>query len=58
LIFIETGKDDTAALRQECKTLGYEYTQVDKTIFSALETGDDMNSAYDKIRENLYQCTS
>lgn len=57
-IIIETGQDDTEERRKECELKGQNYIQVDTAIFNLLAMGGSSNSAYNKVRELLYQYTS
>lgn len=57
-ILIETGKEDTEIRRKECEMKGQNYVQVDSSIFNLLTTGGSKNSAYNYVRELLYQYTS
>lgn len=57
-IIIETGQDDTEERRKECERKGQNYIQVDTAIFNLLAMGGSPNSAYNKVRELLYQYTS
>ena len=57
-ILIETGKKDTEIRRKECEAKGQNYAQVDSSIFNLLTIGGSKNSAYNYVRELLYQYTS
>lgn len=57
-ILIEKGKEDTDTKREECEEKGQNYVQVDSSIFNLLTTGGSKNSAYNYVRELLYQYTS
>ena len=57
-ILIEKGKEDTDIKRVECEMKGQNYVQVDSSIFNLLTTGGSKNSAYNYVRELLYQYTS
>ena len=57
-ILIEKGKEDTDIKRKECETKGQNYVQMDSSIFNLLTTGGSKNSAYNYVRELLYQYTS
>ena len=57
-ILIEKGKEDTDIKRKECEAKGQNYVQVDSSIFNLLTTGGSKNSAYNYVRELLYQYTS
>lgn len=57
-IIIETGQEDTDEKRQECENKGQNYIQVDSAIYSMLANGGSSNSAYNRVRELLYEHTS
>ena len=57
-VIIEGGQDDTQERRDECIARGQDFIQVNSTIFSSLTTGGKSNSAFNKIRELLYQYTT
>lgn len=57
-ILIETGTPQTKTDREECERKGQKYVQVDSSIFSLIATGGMKNSAYNRVRELLYQYTS
>ena len=57
-ILIEKGKEDTDTKRKECEAKGQNYAQVDSSIFNLLTIGGSKNSAYNYVRELLYQYTS
>ena len=57
-ILIEKGKEDTDIKRKECEAKGQNYAQVDSSIFNLLTIGGSKNSAYNYVRELLYQYTS
>lgn len=57
-IIIETGTEQTEADRKECERKGQKYVQVNSSIFSLIATGGTKNSAYNRVRELLYQHTS
>lgn len=50
--------DELKAEREECEKKGQNYTQVEDSIYSCLATGGHFNSAYDEVRNLLYQHTS
>ena len=56
-VMIEIGEGAEEA-RNECKARDQKYIQVDSTIYSQLAMGGSSNSAYNKVRELLYQNTS
>ena len=57
-VIIEKGQDDTDEKRHECENKGQKYIQVDTSIFNMITGGGNANSAYNKVRELLYQNTS
>lgn len=58
LIFIETGQSDTETKRAECQARHQNFTQVDSELYSNLAVGGTSNSAYNEIRNMLYQSSS
>ena len=58
LIILEGESKDIAEKRNECEKKGQNYVQVDSSIYSSLAGGGHLNSAYDLVRELLYQYTS
>lgn len=58
LVLIEAGLETTEDLVEECQRQNQNYTQVESYIYQSLATGGNSNSAYDKVRELLYQHTS
>lgn len=58
-VMIEAGKGaETEEKREECRIRNQRYIQVDSAIYSQLAMGGSSNSAYNKVRELLYQNTS
>ena len=58
-VMIENGKGaETEEKREECRVRDQRYIQVDSSIYSQLELGGVSNSAYNRVRELLYQNTS
>ena len=58
-VVIESGKgEETENKRTECEVRNQRYIQVDSAIYSQLAVGGQSNSAYNKVRELLYQNTS
>lgn len=55
---IELGTDTTQTLREECEKKGSVYIQVESDIYNNLDTGGGLNSAYNQVRELLYEYTS
>ena len=58
LIILEAGAENIAEQRQECEDKGQKFTQASNNIISQLITGGSLYSAYDAIRDLLYQNTS
>lgn len=58
VVIIEHSEEETSALRDECIAKGQSYTQVDGAIYKRLAGGGVANSAYDVVRDLLYQYTS
>lgn len=58
LVFIETGQDDTQTRRQECIARNQDFSQVGPEIYENLAIGGASNSAYNEIRNMLYQGSS
>lgn len=57
-VLIEAGQDDTAEKRQECIDRGQKYIQVSSAIYSMLAVGGSSNSAFEEIKNLLYQYTN
>lgn len=57
-VLIELGTDETEDRKKECEQRGQRYIQVSSSIYNALAIGGTKNSAYNKVRELLYQYTS
>ena len=57
-ILIEAGQVTTEELEQECDNRGQRWCQVDTAIFDNLVTGGSANSAYEMVKDLLYQYTS
>ena len=57
-VMIQADQDDTSERVAEAQNRGQNFTQVDSKIYSALVSGVNNNSAYDAIRDMLYQYTS
>lgn len=58
LVLINLGADNLEDLRDECYNQGQDYIQVDSNIYSCITSGGSHNSAYEYVRELLYQYTS
>ncbi len=60
LVMIDSSlpEKEVQRLRNECIAQGQDYIQVDKNIYSMITGGGTLNSAYNKVRELLYEYTS
>lgn len=58
VIMIESGQETTSDYREEAIARNLRYCQVDQTLFSQLATGGTHNSAYEVVKDLLYQYTS
>jgi len=58
LILLDTSDPDLAELRAECEARGQDYIQMSGSLYNNVATGGGFNSAYDKVREMLYEYTS
>lgn len=58
VILIPAGRDNTEKLVLEASSKGQSYTQIDENIYSNLAGGGSQNSAYNLIRDLLYQHTN
>ncbi|MDO4974927.1 MAG: hypothetical protein Q4E61_01195 [Alphaproteobacteria bacterium] len=56
-VLIETGQRDTEEKRNECILRNQKYVQVDSFIYSMLSIGGSSNSAYERVKDLLYQET-
>ena len=54
-ILLNTDSDDFHELKNECNERGEEYIQVSEEIFNNTANGGSFNSAYNMVRELLYQ---
>ena len=57
-ILIETGKDDTEKLKDECNKKGQTFYQIPSSIFNLLSAGGQQNSAFESIKNLLFQYTN
>ena len=58
-VLIETGKEkDTEALKNECIKKGQTFYQVPSSIFNLLSAGGQQNSAFESIKNLLFQYTN
>lgn len=58
VVLVEMGKKSTSARIQECRDNQQIYVQVSSNIFNALAIGGNYYSAYDAVRDLLYQYTN
>ena len=58
LVLLNKDDPNLAELRNECEAQGQDYVQVDGNIYSMIAGGGSFNSAYNLVRELLYQYTS
>lgn len=58
LIEVTGDAEEMEKKREECRQRGQKYIQVESSIFSLLVGGGNYNSAYNRVRELLYQYTS
>ena len=58
LIEVTGNAEEMEQKRKECRERGQKYIQVESSIFSLLVGGGNYNSAYNRVRELLYQYTS
>ena len=58
VVLIENGQDTTEEQRNDAIDRNLRYCQVDSTLYSQLTTGGTHNSAYEVIKDLLYQYTS
>ena len=57
LVIIKTGQENTDELTEECKKRHQDFIQVGANIYNMLLTGGVMRSAYEEIKQQLYQYT-
>ena len=58
VVLIENGQEDTGIKRDEAIDRNLRYCQVDSTLYSQLTVGGTHNSAYEVVKDLLYQYTS
>ena len=58
IIILKTGDKNVSSLRDECIKKGEDFTQVSAEIYDMMARGGTFNSAYNRVRELLYQSTS
>ncbi len=56
-VLIENNQIDTNIKREECEKKNQSYIQVESSIYQSLSIGGISNSAYNKIKELLYEYT-
>ena len=56
-VLIENNQTDTNIKREECEKKNQSYIQVESSIYQSLSIGGISNSAYNKIKELLYEYT-
>lgn len=57
-ILLNNGDKNLEELRNECELKGEDYIQMDAAMYNMVATGGSFNSAYNLVRELLYQSTS
>lgn len=58
LVLLNQAAENIAELREECERQGQDYVQLSQGLFSMITGGGKFNSAYNMVRELLYQYTS
>lgn len=58
LVLLNQEDENIAELRKECEDRGQDYIQLSGNLFSMITGGGKFNSAYNMVRELLYQYTS
>lgn len=58
IVIIEAGSDEADSLQRECEDRNQEYAQVRSEVYSMLMNGGALRSAYEEIRQELYQYTN
>ena len=58
IVMIETNTKDTEKIRNECIAKNQEYSQIQSNIYSMLSIGGNFRSAYEEIRQQIYQYTN
>ncbi len=58
LVLLNNDDPRIAELRAECEAQGQDYIQINKNIYDMIVGGGKFNSAYNLVRELLYQYTS
>lgn len=57
-ILLNNADENLAALREECMKKGEDFIQLDESIYNMITGGGSANSAYNRVREMLYQYTN
>lgn len=58
LVLLNQSDENIAQLREECENRGQDYIQLSENLFNMITGGGKFNSAYNMVRELLYQYTS
>jgi hypothetical protein len=58
LILLNQADENIAELRKECENKGQDYIQLSQNLFSLIANGGTFNSAYEAVKQLLYQYTS
>lgn len=58
LVLLNQAAENITELRQECENKGQDYIQLSQNLFSMITGGGKFNSAYNAVRQMLYQYTS
>lgn len=58
LVLLNQAAENISELREECERQGQDYVQLSQGLFSMITGGGKFNSAYNMVRELLYQYTS
>ena len=58
IVIIQSGMSNTQALIDECLSKGQSYVLVGSSIYGELAVGSNYNSAYNEIRNQIFQSTS
>ena len=58
LVLLNGGSENLENLKTECDAKGQQWVILNASTYSSLVTGINYKSAYDEVRNQLYQCTS
>ena len=58
LVFLEIGSENLKDEREECEAKNQDFIQVPTEIYSLITLGGTFNSAYNVVRDLLYQYTN